>query len=524
MLFIKIGIDPDGPGIGPFALTRERMLPALEGRRTELEAMYDPRTGRPEVDPVALMAVCVLQVMHRLPDRACADACRYDARWAFALGGAAPAFHHSTLSNFRARLLGSGGAGAALDACLEAMRDAGYLKRGGAVRIDSTHLLADIARMSRLECVRETLRLALLFLQEFGGPGAWEPWHTRYAERNPEELRRAPAALLASRMDAAGADMRGILARAGALGPAVSAAEPVALLRRVFAEQFEEREGAPPAQRPAAPAGAAVNPRDPEAQWSTKGALGKDGWRGYKAQVCETVPDAVCAKGEPTTAVITAVRVQPATASDHGSLPGTLAMHAAAAGGPPDEVNADAGYVSAPALIEAAAQGYELVGPAPAPPHSGARFGSDSFDVDIPGRAARCPAGHASSECSRIRDAKEGVRHYFAWPAALCAACNLRDRCLSKKKKAPRRTLDVGEHHMTVQDRRRLCRDDAYKQRLKRRAAIEGTHSGLVRGYGWRRCRYRGLARTQLQGHLTAAACNLRRWAARLCWERRKKP
>ncbi len=521
---IVVTLDGGAPAVRPFALMRDRVLPALETRRGDLGAMYSPVMGRPEVDPVRLMAVTVLQIMARLPDRACAEACLYDARWRLALGDMPP-FHPTTLVNFRNRLAENGKARLALEACLESMREAGYLKSCGAVRIDSTHLLGRIADMSRLECVRETLRLALGFLAQFGGAAAWEPWHGRYADRNPDDLRNASAGRLAARMDTAGADMRDVLAEADALGEAVSAAEPVALLRRVFGEQFELRDGTP-AQRRASEAGAVVNPHDPEAQWSTKKTLGKKGWHGYKAQVCESV-EAACAKGEPTKAVVTAVRVQPATASDHGSVPETLAEHAAAScpGTPPGEVFVDAGYVSAPALLRAQAGGYELVGPMPAPPHSGGRFGTDSFAVDLPGRAAVCPAGRSSSECDRIEDAKYdqyGAKYYFAWPAKACAACPLREQCVSKRNKLARRTLEVSEHHMTVQARRDLCRTPEYRSRMRKRNAVEGTHSELVRGYGLRRCRYKGRSKTGLQAQFTAAACNLRRWARRLCWEERK--
>ena len=524
---IVVTLDGDAPAVRPFALMRDRVLSALETRRADLGAMYSPVMGRPEVDPVRLMAVTVLQIMARLPDRACAEACLYDARWRLALGDM-PGFHPTTLVNFRKRLAEGRMAKLALDACLEAMRDAGYLTSCKAVRIDSTHLLARIADMSRLECVRETLRLALGFLSQFGGAAAWEPWNGRYAERNPEELRKASPAGLAARMDAAGADMRDVLAKADVLGEAVAAAEPVALLRRVFGEQFELRDGAA-AQRRASQAGGVVNPHDPEAQWCTKKTLGKEGWHGYKAQVCESVEDAACAKGEPTRSVVTAILVQPATGGDHGCVPGILAEHRSAVGPechPPDEVFVDAGYVSTPALLKAEAGGYALTGPIPAPPHSGSRFGSDSFAVDIPGRVAVCPAGHASSECDRIDDAKYaqyGAKYYFAWPAKTCAACPLREQCLSKKNKPTRRALEVSEHHMTVQARRALCKTPEYRNRMRKRNAVEGTHSELVRGYGLRRCRYKGRNKTGLQAQFTATACNLRRWARRLCWEERKK-
>lgn len=330
MHLISVKIDDAAHAVRPFALMRDRVLPSVERRRKEIEAMYSPAMGRPETDPVILLGVTVLQIMMRLPDRACVEAFTYDARWRAALGDV-PGFHPTTLVHFRNRLASNGKARLALDASLESMREAGYLKSCGAVRIDSTHLLGRIADMSRLECVRETLRLALEFLAEFGGPESWEPWHGRYAERNPEELRNASAGHLASCMASAGADMRGVLHRAAPLGETVCAAAPVALLRRVFGEQFEESGGRVSEKR-AADAGAVINPHDPEAQWSTKGTLGKGGWHGYKAQVCETVEDGRCVKGEPTRSVITAVHVQPAINSDHGSVPGILAEHRSAVG------------------------------------------------------------------------------------------------------------------------------------------------------------------------------------------------
>jgi len=505
---------------------RDHVLPSIKRRCVEIKAMYSPVIGRPEMDPALLLGITVLQIMENLPDRACAEACLYDARWRVALGEI-PAFHPTTLVKFRNRITSHGKTKIVLESCLGAMRDAGYLKSCKSVRIDSTHLLGRIADMSRLECVRETLRLALEFLAEFGGAGAWEPWYCRYVERNPEELRNASNEKLASCMQKAGSDMRDVLAKADALGAAVARSGPVSLLRRVFGEQFETSESLP-GERMAAPSGSVINPHDPEVQWSTKKTLGKDGWHGYKAQVCETVEDGRCVKGEPTRSVITAILVQPAIHSDHGSVPSVLAEHQSSVSADcpqPAEVFVDAGYVSAPALIKAEAAGYTLTGPIPAPPYSKARFGTDSFTVNIPGRAAICPAGNASSECDRINDAKYaqyGSRYYFAWPRKTCAACPLQEQCLSKNNKLARRTLEVNEHHMTVQTRRNLCKTQDYQDHMHKRSAIEGSHSELVRGYGLRDCRYKGRLKTDLQSQLTATACNLRRWARRLCWEERK--
>ena len=80
----------------------------------------------------------------------------------------------------------------------------------------------------------------------------------------------------------------------------------------------------------------------------------------------------------------------------------------------------------------------------------------------------------------------------------------------------------MNEHHMTVQARRDICQTPDYQTSMRKRNAVEGSHSELMRGYGLRRCRYKGRLKTELQSQFTATACNLRRWSRRLCWEQRK--
>lgn len=516
----------ESAAVKPFVLFRDRVHPELEVLRQDLEAMYAQVMGRPEIDPVFLTGVTILQMMERLPDRQAIIACQYDARWRLALGIPEDweGIDSSTLVYFRRRLVKHRLARVALESGLAAMRSAGYLRQHGAVRIDSTHVLAHVAHMSRLECVRETLRLTLDFLVAFGGTSAWEPWFSRYAECNPQELRNASVERLRSTLDQTGRDARDILAKTQMLGDPVVQSKPVVLLQRVFDEQFKITEDGPPQQCPAAPAGAVHNPHDPDAEWSTKGTLRKAGWVGYKIQICETAQENNRQSGEPTEAVITAVLTQPAITSDHGSLAPVMAVHEQNGQVKPEEAFADAGYLSAPALEAAQANGYVLTGPIGAPPHSGERFGSDAFVVDIPNRQATCPAGKISTECSRITETGiQATCYYFAWAQSDCTMCPLKDQCLSKKKRQPFRTLQVGERHMIVQERRNLCKTPEYQRRMRRRSGIEGTHSELTRGYSLRRSRYRGLRKTDVQMQFTAAACNLRRWAVRLCWLRRQE-
>jgi hypothetical protein len=57
---------------------------------------------------------------------------------------------------------------------------------------------------------------------------------------------------------------------------------------------------------------------------------------------------------------------------------------------------------------------------------------------------------------------------------------------------------------------------------MRRGNAIEGTHSELVRAHGLRRARYGGQPKVRLQNYLIGAACNAKRWVARVAWQTRR--
>src|SRR4051794_13504855 len=72
-----------------------------------------------------------------------------------------PGFDHSVLCEFRARLLEGGAEERLLHKLLEACQARGLLKARGRQRSDTTHVLAAIRTLNRLELVGETLRAAL---------------------------------------------------------------------------------------------------------------------------------------------------------------------------------------------------------------------------------------------------------------------------------------------------------------------------------------------------------------------------
>jgi hypothetical protein len=111
------------------------------------------------------------------------------------------------------------------------------------------------------------------------------------------------------------------------------------------------------------------------------------------------------------------------------------------------------------------------------------------------------------------------VSFRFEW-GGQCAGCPLKEQCVSPGQ--DRRTLCVSQNHTVLQERRRQQKTEEFARRMRNRNAIEGTHSELVRGHGVRQARYRGLAKMTLQNYLIGAACNAKRWAARVAWEIRQ--
>lgn len=97
-----------------------------------------------------------------------------------------------------------------------------------------------------------------------------------------------------------------------------------------------------------------------------------------------------------------------------------------------------------------------------------------------------------------------------------CRDCALAEKCVGK---GSIRDVVVSPNHDHLQKRRREMGTEAFQQEARRRNAIEGTISELVRGYGLRKTRYRGLAKTRLANYFIAAACNVRRRAQQVAWE-----
>ena len=242
-----------------YRIFAHKVYPALADAREALEKCYCADNGRVAIEPVLMLGVSILQYVDGLPDRQAVEMLRYHAGWNFALNRQLgdTGFHPTSLVNFRHRLNAHQQGALAFTTILEALEEAGFVSRQNRQRLDSTQMFGRVAKMSRLDCVREAMRLGL---QELEGiiPARERPWFwvgqwERYVESQIDY--RASAETLGRKLGDAGVDAWQLLEwlREPAqlnreMGPQVQ------LLKRVFGEQFHVLDGksAPLAEEKAA--------------------------------------------------------------------------------------------------------------------------------------------------------------------------------------------------------------------------------------------------------------------------------
>lgn len=148
-----------------------------------------PRRGRPAESPGRFALVTIFQLAEGLSDRAAAEAVQSRIDWKYVLGLELtdPGFDASVLTEFRTRLVVCDQARLLFEALLKGLGEAKLVRARGRQRTDSTHVLAAIQALNRLEWIGETLRHALNTLTrvapEWLREQAEPEWCERYARR-----------------------------------------------------------------------------------------------------------------------------------------------------------------------------------------------------------------------------------------------------------------------------------------------------------------------------------------------------
>jgi transposase len=509
--------------------------------------------GRPGWSPSRLALVTVLQRAENLPGRPAAEAVRTRLDWQYLLGLGLddPGFDHPVLAEFRKRVAGGGLEQVALDALLTRLAAGGLIKAGGRQRTDSTHVVAAVAALHRLELAGESVRAALEaltaahphwvaqricvpdFAARYGTP--MTSWRPPASKAKQDELAIAYArdgyALLEAVYDRSSPCwLREI--------PAVD------VLRRVLVQNYTraitsgkevikrrekepEGDGLPPGHARIA------SPYDLDARW---GAKREEFWLGYKLHISETCDDAPPCSCRPAVGsartggddrdhdngcaqlvfpnVITHVATTDATVTDN-QMTGAIHDDLAAKNLAPGRHYLDSGYLSAALVVsERARHGIALIGPllasTSAQDRAGNGYARADFTIDYPTRTVTCPQGKTCvSWTPCTQRGNDAIVAKFS--ATGCGPCPARDLCTRGSK----RQLTVPPRDLAeAQASARAAQDTAgFQADYARRAGVEGTIHQAT-SHGARRARYRGLPKTRLDHAYMACALNLLRLEA----------
>jgi transposase len=477
-----------------------------------------PTHGQPALPPWRLALATLLQFAEGLSDRQAANAVRSRIDWKYVLRLELtdPGFDASVLSEFRGRLIAGTAEYLLFDTLLTWCRDRQLVKAGGRQRTDSTHILAAVRALNRIEVVGETLRHALNTLAvvapEWLCAVSHPDWKDRYARRAEDDRLPPTQAARAALALAIGKDGGRLLSAVdhAAAPPWLRAVPAVEILRRVWIQNYwwdgsqlcwREADNLPPAAQ------FISSPYDAEAHYARKHTTQ---WVGYKVHITETCEDDLphlltniettigpAADGTATPKIHAALQ-------QRGLLPGTHIV--------------DTGFLDADLLVDSQNDyGVALLGPTRLDYHWQAReaagFDAQHFQIDWDQQHATCPAGKISTGWTPATDNRGNAVIKVKFSTKDCRRCDHLAQCVRSKKRYPRRTLTIRpqSQYQALQTARQREGTNAFQEEYARRAGIEGTISRGVRGARLRRTRYIGLARVHLGHLLTAAGMNVLR-------------
>jgi transposase len=425
-------------------------------------------------------------------------------------------FNFSVLSEFRSRLLANEAERRLFDLLFASFRERGWIKARGKQRTASTHVLAAIRTLRRLELVGETIRHVFNVLAEVAPEwllAHMEPvWAERYEKRFSDFLLPKDITERVALAETIGADGRTLFERISAENTLswLKDLDAVQTLRHIWLQQYHASpQGAPwRADNELAPSALLLtSPYDVDARFSRKRSTS---WNGYKVHLTET-----CDTDVPH--LIVEVLTTASTTPD-GEVMGTLHEHLESQDLLPDQHLVDTGYVDAAILAESQQRfQVDLVGPV-MPDVSWQTKEKTGFDhrqflINWQTHQVTCPTGQRSQSWGMIHDrhGNEVVRVRF--PPAACRECPFHAGCTN----SPARVLIFQPNeqaYQALQNARDREKTPAFYALYAKRAGIEGTVAQAVRTCEMRQARYIGIQKLQLQALLTATAMNVLRACA----------
>jgi len=517
---------------------RTKILPLID--EEVFRSCFHQDNGRPNKSIRLLVGLHILKEADDLTDEQVLDALEFNIQWQHALG-VDPATAHvaeRTLYYFRHKLMENERAQRVFEQVTQAMMKMDGLS-AARQRLDSTHVISNIAVLTRLGLFTETITVFLRELRKEAPAKLAKldsPLLNRYLEREGY-FGDATREQAQRRLPVVAQDLFALVKRFEA-DAAVKGFSSYGLLVRLLGEQCDVTEGEATTAAATVKEGKEVagtslqSPHDPDATYGHKG-------KGYEVQVAET-----CVKDN-AYQVITAVEVNGAHASDqNATVP--IVEKLIADGNKPDELLADTGYGSGENIVGCAELGVALVAPvqdphAPERPDrwmgdhvSEAPASDEGSDPMTPEQASEAPAGSPTTRVMTLGDfafnatfsevisCPNGVSpterrssdtaYYATFPGSSCATCPLAKTCITRRvAQSEDRILRWRDTKAATATRQRAQQTPAFKEGYKLRSGIESTNAELKGRHGLGDVRVRGGDRVGLAVVLKSLALNVKR-------------
>jgi transposase len=493
------------PDNDPMVLFSKEVYPVFND--DDFKECYS-KSGRNAISPAFLALVTILQWKESLSDPEASEACVRRLDWKIALH--LPVKHNekfdsSTLCYFRRRLKENDKMCLIFDKILELVKEKGFIKKRTKQRIDATHIISHVNRISTtdllfrsVKCVVEEIERKEIRYYENNIP---EHIKERYSQNfSSFGLSKAKRGEKQAELVEDGLYIKRILKEDKP--ESLKELKQLAVMEKVFEEnviikqkEINERIFVE-VKEIECPKQTIFDPRDPSIKLGKKG---KKSWVGSKCHIVETAE-----RGKNN--FITNMIQQEAPDSDR-------LIHEKVKEGNedkrlnPKKVYVDSNYISGKSIREYEKRKQKLMGyiqKSSAKKHPD--FQLDKFQVDVKRKKVTCPKGHKSVRW--YEDRKKRV-YSFHFNKEDCQNCDRKKDCLSEKAK--KRQIQIIYEHDYIRKRRKEQEKEKFKKEMAVRAQIEGTISELCRFHGLRYARYKGEKGRQLQYLLSATGLNVKR-------------
>jgi len=488
---------------GQVAQARARLF-----RDEDFAALYCLDNGRPAVPPSLLAVALLLQAHDKVSDEEAVERANFDVRWCVALGIeiASEPFVKSTLWLFRTRLVIHERAGAVFQASLEEAKRKGFLRgKKRTVALDTTpifgkgavkdtyNLLATgIVQLVRAlaktmgetpEDFAASCELSRYFASSLKGEAAinWD----KKAER--DALLRG-IVLDAQRLVGLARKLRAALPADTVEAEAIRQAAE--LLCQLLVQDIDDLDSDEPHLKDGVSKDRMPSATDPEMRHGRKSKRNR--FDGHKAALAV----------DTETGLITDADVIAGNAPDNENALELVTGTEENTGCEVGKTLGDCAYGDGATRQKFAGAERELVARTAGRPEG--QLPKDEFDIDLEADCVTCPGGHTVQGSKALPRHSQPARR-FQFPAAVCAACPLREQCV---KGNGGRTITIHPQEALLQRARAYEATDEFREDVIQRQVVEHRIARLVQ-LGIRKSRFFGRKKTRFQLLMAAAVANL---------------